>query len=147
MLTDEQRRFVEAQRVGHLATADERARPHVMPVCFALAERDVYVTIDEKPKRDATKPLRRVRNIQANPTAALIVDSYDEDWTRLGWIMLRGRAEIIESGPEHRRAQQMLRERYPQLAAMQIERLPVIAIRIGKVNAWGNLGASTSTAG
>ncbi len=146
MLTDQQRRFLDAQRCGHLATADKRARPHVVPVCFVLADREVYITIDEKPKRKSKKPLQRVTNIRSNPAVALIVDTYDEDWTLLGWIMLRGRAEIIESGPEHRRAQQLLRERYPQLEAMHIEHLPVIAIRINRVNAWGNLGGSTSSA-
>jgi PPOX class probable F420-dependent enzyme len=74
----------------------------------------------EKPKRVAGPALKRVRNIERNPIVAILVDRYDEDWTRLGWVMLRGRAEILRAGTEHDRAQELLRSRYRQLAAMQI---------------------------
>ena len=67
------------------------------------------------------------------------MDRYDEDWSRLGWVMLQGRAEILDAGPEHARAQDMLRARYPQLAAMRIEHLPVVAIRIEHATSWGRL--------
>jgi len=62
---------------------------------------------------------------------AIVVDRYDEDWTRLGWVMLRGRAEILRAGTEHDRAQELLRSRYRQLAAMQIAERPVIAVPPG----------------
>ena len=62
---------------------------------------------------------------------------YDEDWSRLAWVMLRGRAEILDDGDEHDRAQAALRERYAQYRAMRLEPLPVIALRIARVNAWG----------
>jgi len=137
MLSEPQRRFLTARRVAHLATADRRGNPHVVPVCFAVEGNAAYVTIDEKPK--GAGPLKRVRNIRENPPVALVVDHYDEDWSRLGWIMLRGRAEILESGAEHDRAQSLLRARYRQLGAMRIEPLPVIAIRIERASGWGNL--------
>ena len=70
---------------------------------------------------------------------AIVVDRYDEDWTRLGWVMLRGRAEILAAGTEHDRAQELLRSRYSQLAAMQIAERPVIAVRLERVTSWGNL--------
>jgi PPOX class probable F420-dependent enzyme len=110
MLTDAQRRFVEAARVAHLATADPQGVPHLVPVCFCLDESSVYITVDEKPKR-ADIPLKRLRNIQANPAVAVTVDRWDEDWTRLGWVMLRGTAEILAAGAEHDRAQDHLRQR------------------------------------
>src|SRR5271154_922580 len=131
MLTEPQRRFLDRRRVGHLATADARAAPHVVPVCFAVADASLYITIDEKPKRGA--PLKRLRNIAENPAIAVVVDRYDEDWARLGWGMLRGRAEILASGAEHDAAQALLRARYPQLAAMDIANLPVIALRIAQI--------------
>lgn len=137
MLSELQARFLEGHRVAYLATTDPRARPHVVPVCFVLAERCVYTTIDEKPKRDSRRSLQRVRNIEANPDVAFMADRYDEDWSRLAWIMLRGKAEILESGPEHDYAQRLLCERYPQYQGMEIGHLPVIAIRIERVNAWG----------
>jgi PPOX class probable F420-dependent enzyme len=138
MLTEQQRAFVAAQRVARLATADAAARPHVVPVCYALIGDKVYFTIDEKPKKKPTA-LKRIANLRANPVAALVVDRYDEDWSRLGWVMLQGAAEILQAGPEHDRAQAALRARYPQLGAMRIETLPVVAVRIDHVASWGRL--------
>ncbi len=96
----------------------------------------LYITIDQKPKGDP-RALKRLRNIADNPSAALVADRYDEDWTRLGWVMLRGRAEILEDGAEHDMAQQLLRTRYPQYRRMQLAELPVIAIRIERVDELG----------
>jgi PPOX class probable F420-dependent enzyme len=137
MLTDRQRTFVMAQRVARLASADAAGSPHVVPICYALIGDTVYFTIDAKPKK-GTK-LKRLANLRANPRAALVVDRYDEDWSRLGWVMLRGAAEILDSGPEHDEAQAALRQRYPQLAAMDIAALPVVAVRIDRVASWGQL--------
>jgi PPOX class probable F420-dependent enzyme len=138
MLSDVQRRFLDKGRVGRLATADRSGAPHVIPVCYAVAEDTLYVTIDEKPKRRDV-PLKRVRNILENPQAAFVADHYDEDWRRLGWIMLRGRAEILDDGAEHDRAQELLRARYPQYRAMNLTDLPVIALRIARAIGWGDL--------
>jgi PPOX class probable F420-dependent enzyme len=101
----------------------------------------LYITIDDKPKRTSGRKLKRLQNIIENPQAAVVVDRYDEDWSRLGWVMLRGRAEILDDGDEHDAAQDLLRARYPQLIGMQIESYPVIALRIELVTSWGNLGA------
>lgn len=138
MLTDQQRAFLAAQRVARLATADAAGRPHVVPICYALIRDNVYFTIDEKPKKKP-RELKRLANLRANPQAALVVDRWDEDWSRLGWVMLRGPAEILESGAEHDQAQAALRQRYPQLAAMRIENLPVVAVRIDHASSWGRL--------
>lgn len=138
MLTDEQRQFLEAGRVGRLATADGGGRPHVVPICYALIEETIFFTIDEKPKRQG-KGLKRLSNLEANPRAAVVVDHYEEDWSRLGWVMVQGRADILAGGTEHGQAQESLRRRYPALRTMRIERLPVVAIRIGHVMSWGRL--------
>jgi PPOX class probable F420-dependent enzyme len=138
-LTAAQAAFVAAQRVGRLATADAQGNPHVVPVCFAVSDSALYVTIDEKPKRASARPLKRLRNLMENPSAAFVVDRYDEDWARLCWVMLRGPTEILSDGAEHDRAQTLLRERYPQYRAMQLAELPVIALRIERVTGWGNL--------
>jgi PPOX class probable F420-dependent enzyme len=138
MLSGPERRFLDSRRVGHLATADLRAAPHVVPVCFAVADAALYITIDEKPKQTGA-PLKRLRNIAENSAVAVVVDRYDDDWRRLGWVMLRGPAEILAGGAEHARAQALLRARYPQLTAMDIAALPVIAVRVERVTSWGNL--------
>ena len=139
MLSEDERRFLAHQRVAHLATADRQAIPHVVPVCFAMLQRTLAITIDQKPKQPGGAGLKRLRNIAENPAVAVVVDRYDEDWTRLGWVMLRGRAEVLAAGVEHDEAQTTLRGRYPQLAAMQIASLPVIAVRIERVTSWGDL--------
>jgi PPOX class probable F420-dependent enzyme len=138
MLSDVQRRFLDRSRVAHLATADRAGVPHLVPVCFCTGVTSVYITVDEKPKR-VDVPLKRLRNIQENPAVAVTVDRWDEDWTRLGWIMLRGRADILSSGDEHDRAQDHLQQRYQQYRTMDLAALPVIAVRIERVVSWGAL--------
>ncbi|HKM70758.1 MAG TPA: TIGR03668 family PPOX class F420-dependent oxidoreductase [Stellaceae bacterium] len=138
MLSEQQARFLAGRRVGHLATADARATPHLVPVCFVVSEGALYITIDQKPKGDVWA-LKRLRNIIENPVAAFVADHWDEDWTRLGWIMLHGPAEILADSAEHDRAQALLRSRYPQYRGMELADLPVIAIRIARVSSWGDL--------
>lgn len=139
MLTQPQRRFLDQSRVARLATADAKGAPHLVPVCFAVEAETLYITIDEKPKR-LDRPIKRLANIAANPAVAVVVDRYDDDWSQLGWVMLRGQAEILVEGHEHARAQLALRHRYPQLSGMTLEGLPVIAVRIARTTSWGNLG-------
>jgi PPOX class probable F420-dependent enzyme len=141
MLSEQQSSFLDSRRVGHLATADARAVPHVVPVCFVVSGDALYITVDQKPKGDP-RMLKRLRNIIENPAAAFVADRYDEDWTRLGWVMLRGPAEILSEGAEHDRAQALLRCRYPHYRDMRLDDLPVIAIRIARVTSWGNLAPS-----
>ena len=138
-LSQDERRFVAHLRIAHLATADRRAVPHVVPVCFVVSEGTLYFTIDEKPKRHPVTVLKRLRNIAENQAVAVIVDRYAEDWNLLGWVMLHGHAEVLTDGTEHRQAQALLRSRYPQLEAMQIAQHPVVAVRIERTTSWGNL--------
>lgn len=138
MLSGAETHFLDASRVARLATVDAGGRPHLVPVCFAIEGESLYITVDEKPKRRDI-PLKRLRNIQENPHIAVTVDRWDEDWSRLAWVMLRGSAEILESGAEHDRAQALLRDRYPQYRTMNIAGLPVIAMRITRVLSWGAL--------
>jgi PPOX class probable F420-dependent enzyme len=138
MLSDVQRRFLNRSRVAHLATAGSDAAPHLVPVCFCVDGLSLYITIDEKPKRTDISP-KRLRNIGENPSVAVTVDRWDEDWTRLAWLMLRGPAEILADGEEHDRAQDQLRQRYKQYQTMTLAPLPVIAVRIRRVLSWGAL--------
>ena len=140
MLNAAQRAFLDAQRIATLATADASGAPHALPVCFLADECTIYIAIDQKPKTVAARNLKRLRNIEANPQVALVADHYDNaNWSRLGWVMVRGRAVILEDGTEHANAQARLKARYPQYMAMTLEGLPVIAIRIERVTNWGNL--------
>ncbi len=130
--------FVQARPVAHLATADPAGRPHVVPVCFAYLDGRFYIAIDEKPKRSLR--LKRLRNIEENPRVALVFDRYDDDWSRLGWVLVQGSSAILEAGAEHERAVAALRERYPQYRAMALEGRPMIRVAAEKVSNWGDLG-------
>ena len=130
--------FVLAQRVAHLATADAEGRPHVVPVCFAYDEGRFYIAIDEKPKR--TTRLKRIRNIEANSRVSVVFDHYEEDWERLGWVLVDGVAFVLESGEEHSLAVASLRQRYEQYAAMALAEQPLIIVTVEKVVSWGKLG-------
>src|SRR5215210_2658658 len=85
--------MLEGARVGHLAFLDDADRPRVLPVTYAVAEGAVWSAIDDKPKRSAEPA--RVRYLRRSPEAGLCVDLYDDDWSRLAWVQLGGRVEIL----------------------------------------------------
>jgi PPOX class probable F420-dependent enzyme len=141
-LDQQARRFLERQRVAHLATADATGAPHVVPICFALIDETLYVAIDEKPKIGAPMQLRRLRNIVQNPRVAIVADVYDDtDWSQLGFVLVRGRARVLNAGDEHRRALEALRRKYPQYQAMALEERPAIAVEVERVTSWGRIDA------
>jgi PPOX class probable F420-dependent enzyme len=140
-LTAEQKKFIDAHRIGHLATADSRGRPHVIPICYVCDDSCLYSVLDAKPKRVAVKNLKRVLNIQENPRVAVVVDEYDEDWTRLAYVLLHGTAQVLTGGEEHARALRLLREKYPQYRAMQLEGCPVICMAVQRVISWAYRGS------
>jgi PPOX class probable F420-dependent enzyme len=83
--------------------------------------------------------LKRLRNVEENPLVSLAFDRYDEDWGKLGWVMVQGAATIIEGGVEHERAVSALRSRYEQYRSMFLEGRPLIRVSVEKVASWGNL--------
>lgn len=135
-LTPQQAERLYATPVGHLATADANGRPHVIPVCFAYDGEHIYSVLDAKPKRGSLTGLRRVRNILANPRVSLVIDHYDEDWTRLWYLLVQGRAELVEDGPEPPAAIARLREKYHQYREMPLDGNPVIRITPERVTGW-----------
>ena len=140
VLSREETAFFARRRVARLATADGDGRPHNIPVCFAYAPGTVYIALDEKPKDVPPARLKRVRNILDNPNVALIADRYAEDWSLLAYVMVRGRAELLEPGAdEHAAAVRLLRGKYHQYEGMRIEVNPVIAIRPERTASWGAL--------
>jgi PPOX class probable F420-dependent enzyme len=131
------RRRIARARVGHLATSDG-VTPTVVPVCFVLVGETIYQAIDRKPKSVGPAHLRRVTNVRANPRAALLIDHYVEDWRRLWWVLLHGRARIVDRAPEQKRAIVALRKKYAQyrttvpLAADAL----VLAIDLTRTRLW-----------
>ncbi len=131
---------LRAARVAHLATAGRDGRPHIVPICFAYDGHALYTALDLKPKR--TLALARVRNIQNNPRVAVLVDEYNEDWSQLWYILLRGDAVLL-SGTEDRERQEalcLLRDKYAQYRdGLLPETSPVIRIRPSRITAWGRV--------
>ena len=122
-----------------MATADAEGAPHVVPVCYAFDGSSIYSALDLKPKRVSTHRLKRVRNIAANPRVALVIDDYSEEWSALGYVLVRGSAEVMEDGPERDRAEAMLRGKYPQYANLLEEGCTVLKIVPSSVISWGFL--------
>ena len=116
-MTPSERAFLERRRVAALATVDEGGRPHVVPICYVLvgtgSDVRLVTAIDEKPK--STRDLLRVRNVRAEPRVAVLADRYREDWSRLAWVQVRGRATILAPGASnHDEAVAALESRYDQ---------------------------------
>ncbi|MBI2989401.1 MAG: TIGR03668 family PPOX class F420-dependent oxidoreductase [Deltaproteobacteria bacterium] len=132
-------RLIRSARVARLATADRKGRPHVIPICFAFDGKALYSPVDEKPKRSPPLRLKRVRNILENPHVAVVVDRYDENWKRLAYVLIRGRARLLTGGENYRRAVLLLRKKYPQYRRMAIEERPMIRIMPTRVTSWGKL--------
>jgi PPOX class probable F420-dependent enzyme len=132
-------RFLQQARVGHLATARLSGEPSVVPVCFAIDPPHVFTVIDAKPKSVAGARLRRVRDLTENPQAALVVDRWDEDWARLGYVLLRGRVELLEEGALHAQALKLLRGKYELYRSMKLEHALLIDLHIETHHTWGDL--------
>jgi PPOX class probable F420-dependent enzyme len=134
-----QRRRVESARVARLATLRPDGRPHLVPVCFVLAEDTVYSAVDEKPKE--SRNLQRLENIRADPRVTVLIDHYEEDWARLWWARLDGSGRVLASGDERDRALALLARKYDQYR-LEPPTGPVVAIVVERWQTWA---ASPST--
>jgi PPOX class probable F420-dependent enzyme len=133
------RRLAADARVGRLATIDPDGRAHLVPICFALDGDLLYSAVDGKPKR--SRDLRRLRNIRERPVATVLVDHYEEDWSRLWWARLRGEARVLEDGPEFARAIELLTAKYAQYREATPAG-PVIAVEVTEWRGWSAAGES-----
>ena len=140
-LTADEARFVKRARIGRLGTASKDGQPNVVPVCFELLGGRIYIGLDSKPKSVESLKLRRVRNIRANPRVSFLVDSYEEDWERLGYVMIAGSATLELSERERKGAIGALRIKYSQYTSLLPEDAPVIRIAPVGVTSWGRLTA------
>jgi PPOX class probable F420-dependent enzyme len=129
--------FIRAARLAHLATAGADGQPHVIPICFVFDGKYFYSPIDEKPKRTRPAKLKRVINIQANAEIALVIDRYSENWKRLAYVLIRGKAEILHRGAAHAEAVRRLRRKYPQYRQMALDTRPMIQITPIRWILWG----------
>jgi PPOX class probable F420-dependent enzyme len=134
---------LRAARVGRLATVTPEGSPHAVPLVFVVLERDgglvAYWVVDEKPKR--SRRLQRLRNIETNPSVAILVDEYSDDWGRLWWVRADGTGRVVRSRSERVAALDALHAKYEQYAITPPNG-PVVAIDIERVTGWAAEGAS-----
>jgi PPOX class probable F420-dependent enzyme len=120
--------------VARLATTGPDGRVHLVPVCFAVVAGLVVSAVDHKPKR--TVRLQRLRDIEATRRATLLIDHYDDDWTRLWWIRIAGPAEVHERGSDvDVAARRALVAKYVQYAEREPAG-PVYSVALDEVTAW-----------
>lgn len=134
-------RFIQSHVVARLATAGKDGQPHVIPFCYAFDGVSFYFVVDEKPKRQTGKPLKRIRNMLENPRVAFVVDDYADDWSQLAYVLVSGHAALVEQQEEYHRALGLLRERYPQYRTMTLvfPHNSMIRITPSNVHAWGKI--------
>jgi len=140
-ITEPVHRFILSHLVARLATADKDGQPHVIPFCYAFDGERFYFVVDEKPKRQTGKPLKRVRNILENPQVALVIDDYANDWTQLAYVLVSGTADLVADETEYTQALTLLRARYPQYRLMDLTfaRNAMVRITPITVHAWGKV--------
>jgi PPOX class probable F420-dependent enzyme len=127
------RQRIADSRVARLATVDADGRPHLVPIVFALAGDTLYSAVDAKPKR--SRKMRRIENARRRPEVTVLIDHYDDDWTRLWWVRLRGDARVLDGGEEAAHALALLAAKYEQYRKAA-PGLPVLAIDITEWRAW-----------
>jgi PPOX class probable F420-dependent enzyme len=131
---------LETARVARLATLDAERGPHLVPICFACDGSIFYSAIDRKPKRVTPSRLARLKNIKKTPEVALLIDHYDEDWSCLWYVLVRGQAELVSDSAEQKRAIRSLRAKYPQYDAdMLADDAPVLRITPVRLTGWGKI--------
>jgi len=129
----EARHRLAASKVAHLATVNAEGRPHIVPIVFALDRDTLYFAVDAKPKK--TTRLARLKNIEANPAVSVLVDHYEDAWTRLWWVRIDGTAHVVTDDAEAQRAIDLLANRYEQHATQRPDG-PVVAIHIDRLTGW-----------
>ena len=130
----EARALLASARVARLATADAEGRPHLVAITFAVDGEQIVSAVDHKPKR--TTRLRRLANIEANPSVSVLADHYEDDWSRLWWARADGQARTVEPGAEeHGRAVDGLVARYPQYEGRRPQG-SVIVISVSRWSGW-----------
>jgi len=125
--------YLRGKERGFLATLGVKG-PTIVPVCFAYESDTVYTAIDKKPKRG--KGLARVANIEMNPRAAFVVDTYSDDWRRLSYLLIHGSASLVRGRPQRERARGLLLSKYPQYRWLGLNGSRIIALRVERVKLW-----------
>ena len=126
-------RRIAAARVGRLATIGPDGAADLVPITFAYEGEVLYTAVDQKPK--TTRNLRRLANVRRDPRVTVLIDHYEDDWTRLWWCRLRGEAAVVGSGPVFDAGITLLRDKYAQYRGSPPDG-PMIVVRVTDRRAW-----------
>jgi PPOX class probable F420-dependent enzyme len=132
-VTPQERARVEGARVARLATVRPDGAPHVVVVTFALDADTIISAVDHKPKR--TQELQRLRNLQERPWASLLVDHYEENWSKLWWVRLDVDAAIVRDEPRRTTLLEPLIAKYDRYRT-EAPRGPVVLMRVRRTISW-----------
>ena len=125
-------KLLARERACRVATVGRDGMPHVVPVCHVLVEGKVYFGTGSHS--------RKVRNLEANPHIAVLVDLYSEDWPSLKGVMVQGTAKLIRRGPQFRKMRTQLYQKYPQYpaeAGLEESDDMIVEMTPARVSAWG----------
>lgn len=132
--------FIETARVARLATIDPEFKPHLVPVVFVFDGNHFFIPVDQKRKTVKPQGLKRIKNLQDNPNVALLIDTYSEDWTRLAFVMIQGKASVITSKTQWnidvKEAYKKLTTKYRQYQKIGLSEMWII-IKPEKITSWG----------
>jgi PPOX class probable F420-dependent enzyme len=130
--------FITSARVGRLATADADGQPMVVPICYAFDGHALYSAVDAKPKQARPEGLKRIRNLRENPRVSIVIDEYEEDWTRLRYVIIQGQADLLTDGPQFAHGVDLLVAKYVQYRSLGLPRERGLMIRVipRRVSSW-----------
>jgi PPOX class probable F420-dependent enzyme len=137
--------IIDKATVARLATVDSECKPHLIPVVFVYDNDYYFIPIDQKTKRSKPENLKRIKNIHQNPNIALLIDEYNEDWRKLYFIMIQGKASIIGGKESEQNEQALLEKAHKLLSAKYVQYQEigigqyVIMIVPQKVISWKNV--------
>jgi PPOX class probable F420-dependent enzyme len=133
MDSDDMRGRVAAARVARLATLGRDGAPHLVPLCFVLDGEVLYSAVDQKKKR--TLRLRRLDNVRRDPRVSVLVDHYEEAWSKLWWVRIEGEARELEPGAEAEEAVRLLTSKYEQYRERRPQG-PGLRVDLGRWSGW-----------
>ena len=124
-----------------MATVDATGKPHTVPICYVYVSGLIYTPIDIKPKSVPAYSLGRIKNICSNPFVSIVIDKYYEDWDRLYYVKISGRASLLEDSEEYDNSLMSLCEKYAQYGDMNLLSLalPVIRVMPLRIVSWGDV--------
>jgi len=108
--------LIKRAKVARLATVDQKSHPYVVPVVLVFHENSFFIPLDEKVKTVNARKLKRVKNIEKNPNVTLLIDKYQNDWKKLFFLMIHGKATVID-GKNNKlmyKIHKLLISKYPQ---------------------------------